>query len=628
MASAWGETAGGRGGDDTSTPEPQTTSPAEGGLVARLQTGRGVAAAATVAFLVVQLIEVWSARPTKNTGDLALIEMETRRVFSVGPPLLGAYSRYGWRHPGGALFWVWSPVYELFGESARALSTAAACLVALSLWWLCTRWSTNRGFNVALGVAALVTIGTLSENGVAYAWNINATVVPVLVVLAGCATTIVTARPSIPMLATTGWWLFVFEAHAGTGVVLAPAVLATLAVVAVRRLRGRWEPADRRSLVLGSVVVALIGSPVVIDAAIHRGGNLRSLLVWSATNDVPTAGLATGVKVVGRATSLSFVTAPQQPRFLFNAVIVWGLLPGLLLVLGAAALLFAVRRRDRLATAALAILGVTWGSAVFAVANIPDPVYAWLVTWLQPLAWMTWAIVIWVALSVLPTPTRRSDWQRRASGLGGAMAGAWAVAIGAGALAAIGSGSPVSKLDRSQTQVTALADAVRSEAGPGLVAIKVEPEFAASDVIAAGLLNDLDRGGVTACADPQWDYKVPERWNCRPTMADATQDPNTFVVRTEEVRGEPPPGMRLIADVDYLEPTERRRVDEARFTVLTFLDDRGRTDLDALVGTELTHLILADPDLRIDDPGVLEAIDTLSWAAAFDAQRYLLFAPG
>ncbi|MFI5372597.1 MAG: hypothetical protein ACHQ52_13660, partial [Candidatus Eisenbacteria bacterium] len=57
-------------------------------------------------------------------ADQALIEMQIRDIGHL-PVLLGPYSRFGWFHPGPALFYVlWLP-YRLTGSSSASIQFAA-----------------------------------------------------------------------------------------------------------------------------------------------------------------------------------------------------------------------------------------------------------------------------------------------------------------------------------------------------------------------------------------------------------------------------------------------------------------------------------------------------------------------
>lgn len=585
-----------------------------------LTSQTSISAIVALSFLVTQVGLVWFARAIKNLGDVALIEIETRRVFSLDPPLLGAYSRYGWRHPGAALFWVWAPVYELLGKSDKALSTAAALLAALALWAIVATSPRQRGFWIAVAGGALLLIATLGEDSAAYAWNITATMVPVMVVLVGCAISITTPAPMVPLLATVSWWLMVFEAHAGTGVVIAPAVAASVAVVVYRRVRGPWVATDRRLVGLWVGIAAALSSPVLIDAALHRGGNLRTLIAWSLSNDEPTTGIGDAVTLVARASSLSFLSSPPQPHFFFAATVQSGLVPGVMFLTAAIGFALAVRRRNPLAIAALAILALTWVSGLVAIARIPSPVYFWLVAWMQPLAWLTWAVSVWAILVAVDIPERVTSRVRivvpRLVIPGLAIV---ALAAGCGVAAAWGSGAPVNPDSYSDSQITTLADGIEADLGDDdVVELTVSGESLVDEVFAAGLLNELDRRDVAACAGPLWEFKVSAPWRCQQPTA-------TVVLRVEDEQRDPPPGTELVVVWDFLNPADRARVDLARVTVRDYLDAQGRTDLEDLIGTEFGHLIAEDPDLEITNPTVLDALEELDWAASFRARRIAVY---
>jgi hypothetical protein len=66
------------------------------------------------------------------SGDQAIIELNVRDVFHA-PPLLGPYSRFGWFHPGPALYYALALPYWLTGGSSASLAFAALVLNALAV---------------------------------------------------------------------------------------------------------------------------------------------------------------------------------------------------------------------------------------------------------------------------------------------------------------------------------------------------------------------------------------------------------------------------------------------------------------------------------------------------------------
>ena len=82
----------------------------------------------------------------------------TRYCTIRGLQAVGAYSRFGWHHPGPALFYLLAPFYLLGGSTEVALSAGAISINLISL--LAVAWALFRASATpALGIAMLVTIG-------------------------------------------------------------------------------------------------------------------------------------------------------------------------------------------------------------------------------------------------------------------------------------------------------------------------------------------------------------------------------------------------------------------------------------------------------------------------------------
>ena len=88
-------------------------------------------------------------------GDAAALEFGTWHAAR-GHQLLGAYSRFGWNHPGPAFFYLAAPLYEALGERGPALNlfTFAVQLICAAA----TVWAADRlgGRILATIVAALL----------------------------------------------------------------------------------------------------------------------------------------------------------------------------------------------------------------------------------------------------------------------------------------------------------------------------------------------------------------------------------------------------------------------------------------------------------------------------------------
>ena len=98
---------------------------------------RSALALAGCVFLIVVLSIARRSSPTFPVSDEAVIELSTLNALQ-GHQLLGPYSRYGWHHPGPALYYLLAPFYGLSGHRSVGLSAGALAInmaaVALMVW--------------------------------------------------------------------------------------------------------------------------------------------------------------------------------------------------------------------------------------------------------------------------------------------------------------------------------------------------------------------------------------------------------------------------------------------------------------------------------------------------------------
>src|SRR4051794_10377743 len=66
-------------------------------------------------------------------GDIGLIEVAVRDVGGRHTPLLGAFSRYQWHHPGPLLFYALAGPYRLLGSDGSALHAGAVVVNAIAV---------------------------------------------------------------------------------------------------------------------------------------------------------------------------------------------------------------------------------------------------------------------------------------------------------------------------------------------------------------------------------------------------------------------------------------------------------------------------------------------------------------
>lgn len=550
-----------------------------------------VTLALTAALVLPSLWDVL-ASAAQTSGDIALIELRVRDVLSAHPPLTGAYSRYGWDHPGPVFFWMAAVPYRLLGGGAGALGLVALAVNALGIVVL-LRFSVRLGrgawYAVAGALVALV-LGLL-PSALSSVWNVTVTNVAVLVFVVACwGVWTGVGGAWVALLAGS----FVVQSHVGTGVVIGPLAVATLALVAVRWWR-RGRPGDEVAAPAAAIGLLWL-VPVLADALGDPPGNLARLVRWSLTNDEPQIGADTAVRLLGRTSSLTFPFEPRLERgvFLDIETVELGVLPGLAIVLLGAAFVVSWRagwRRERIWCA---IVGSLWISGFVAAASITRPLGWWLVQWLEPLGWMTWSAIGLVGWRVVA-----AGWPRLST----------SPAVPAVALSALALGVAAHAVDvvRAHERTTVQGTTIRELADAGAAVTPAEPvslttdgEPLLADATLAGVVAALERRGVRTCVEERLVDKFDEHRVC------GTEVGERWLLRLEPTTLEPPPGSSPLTVVDPLSGSERAEADRLTDELAGILRRDGREDEIPILDTALADVVLLgdpSPELaaRADD---------------------------
>jgi hypothetical protein len=218
--------------------------------------------------------------PTWAVGDGALIELYTIHATH-GRQLLGAYSQYGWHHPGPLLFYLLAPVYVLGGRSSFALQAGALALnlgsVSLVAWVVGRSKRVSAPFAVTLFgllVAYLLRLPGLLTS----AWNPHPPVLAFVALLVLCAACVAHSIAFLPVALLVA--SFVMQAHVALVPVTAAILVLTIGVL-LAQARYSNDTVGRRSLLrwglLSIVILELVWLPPVAEQLATYPGNMTAI---------------------------------------------------------------------------------------------------------------------------------------------------------------------------------------------------------------------------------------------------------------------------------------------------------------------------------------------------------------
>ena len=230
--------------------------------------------------------------PYGPTNDWALLELQVRDVGTGDTPLLGAWSRFGWDHPGPLMFYALAAFYRLVpGENGLLFAAAAVNFVAVAGAAAVTFASTRARALVTLLCLALLQLG-LGIVNMSDPWNPTLPILPFALYALVCIEIALGGRRwRVPVAA--GLAAFVVQSHVGFA---QPVAALLLTALVVRWWASRRSAADpgvddghrlpwwRRALPT-TVVVVLTWLPVLIDQ-VAGSGNIGRIARWAAGRDV------------------------------------------------------------------------------------------------------------------------------------------------------------------------------------------------------------------------------------------------------------------------------------------------------------------------------------------------------
>lgn len=318
-------------------------------------------------------------------GDIALMDLRVRDVWSSDIPLVGAYSRFGWNHPGPAAFYLLAPVSIVSGQPAWATQVGNALLqaaVVAAIAWVAWR---SGGLSRLLAVLALVGLafGAMGPSMVLDAWNPNVAY-PMFVLFVLLAWILSYGTPRVlPAVAVVGTVLV--QSHLGYLPLVAAATM--LAVVLCVR-DGRSWTGFRRPAAWTLVALVALWTPPLLHEFMHPS-NVRRLARAQTDPAEPVLGISRAARVLAEEFRIPppWLGGKHRLDEFANTVVLqsawWLVIPLGLLIVAA----LATRRRSARGSAELLALTATLAVVGLAsIARVVGPAERYVFYWRVPLA--------------------------------------------------------------------------------------------------------------------------------------------------------------------------------------------------------------------------------------------------
>lgn len=475
----------------------------------------GPVAVAAIPFAIVLVVAVLHVdRPWVNRGDYALIELSTRSAWR-GRALVGPYSRYGWNHPGPAMFYWFAPFFRAFDQKPESLGVAAATLNSSMALGAVIASGVAAGrraaWVTAAGVVAMVWVWGFSW--IDRIWNPFIVLTPVVAtgfLLAG----VLSGRrwALVPLVAVAS---FTVQSHVGTAPVLG--VLGVVGVVGVLwQLRRGWRPWVRPMLAAAGVGAVAWALPVYEQLS-GRPGNLDQIVAFFRSShrhqDLPAVLDKVVVQLtLSRVNLLSNVVSKKRALPPASGGRLWLLI--LLVGFVAVGAVVNLRARRRFEASLCVVSLAATAGIMLGTLRVVGRLEGYLTLPASAVGALLWASALLTASALAATGWARIVAARTHAGLELSravrlVAAATVVLVSA----AVGFRTIVQRDPQQYLQVVhrpsqatlAITDTVRAAVPPGVHRVLVEatpPGIA----VAAMLANQIERDGHQVRAAPRLDY--------------------------------------------------------------------------------------------------------------------------
>lgn len=430
----------------------------------------GAFIAAMVVSAVFAVVHGWTP-----VSDEALIELRVRDVPG-NLPLVGVWSRFGWNHPGPALFYYLSPFYWATGGRSVGLLVAMITfhtLCVVGAWALVRR--IDRRSAIALLIAGQVLLVTSEPWAVRNPWNPYVAIVGGLAMFAVARSCAERRGPGVALLLPVGSVLV--QAHA----VMAPmvSVVVAFALVAMSSCRERRVP--WRAVVIGALTTFVVWIPPIVDQVVNRPGNLRSMLGSRSPGDA--LGVLDTIKVAfAQMALLPGAVVPEVVRQRFLPLQTWSF--PLWAVVFIVALVLVVRSRDAVRARGMFITVGLLVGAYGGTVVLTDGAYSYLAIGTRVSVVVMIAMSAVVLLGALPAVDRRRT---------GSVVGLLSLALTV--VLVISQVSVRNPLTPYESVVRRFADAIVADDPPTVIEVESTPPSLYTMIMAPGLVLALEKMG-------------------------------------------------------------------------------------------------------------------------------------
>jgi hypothetical protein len=526
----------------------------------------------------------------RPTGiDNPLILLRTWEVGGPHTPLVGAWSRYGWEHPGPIMFFTSAPLVRLLGAPGltvtiglvNAAAAAGAVLAAQRVGGLKLAAVTAAGLAVMLH--ALGTYDLLDP------WNPYVVTVPLLAYLLCVVGAMQGDNVLLVGAVVAGAWCT--QAHVATVPIVLTATLIGTGWCLAERMRGNVHLSLRWIAVAAGVGVVL-WLPPMIEQVIHEGGNLGQLYRFNNTSARAGYGEAVDVGAHSFGYPAPWMGAPETGGYLdaFKAK------PG------AAVFLFVVFAA--MALAAWRFLGRRIGAvAGFGVLLVPASIcamsrstdqdlFAWTIRWTWAVAAFAWIGAAYVVVVAI---------RRRAPGDVPRTAGL--LAFGILLVGLVGStltdGDATKQLDLPSGEgIATISSDLRDHLDPDTTyVLSIDAPGALFPYLPAIAVDMLVHDSEVLLGEEIWEVSFEDRFVADPAKTYARV---VITPRLDERWGEMEraKGGRHVGHYDPLTRTERAEADRLLQQVLDEADMTDAEPIETLEGATIQRLVDAgaDPD--------------------------------